>query len=437
MNNLNPSLFSFLTSRFWLLSLLIIWLFINCSPGKETGEAVSLSDLDNAILIDLNELTYTLANEHDQFYSFIGVRALTMVHLAIHNAVNSIEPHFATYQFESAVPNAHPVAATVGATREVLSTAYPDRIDTINLVCDHWLATIKDTSGLVVGRHLGKKAAQSIIQIRNGDGHEKQGNYTPMTKPGNYQYTPGFDNWVLYPDFDYARPFTMDSVTQFRSPPPPAMDSEAYTASFREVKAYGRKNSTVRSEDETNFAHWWAEFAEHGWNRIGRILAKEKHLSFPETARMFALINMNIYDTYLASLEAKYHYDTWRPYTAIRTGAPGINPAMVAEPEWEPEMLTPPWPEYPSAHAAVGSGGAEIVSAVFGTPELTVTMASISALPGAESRTYTNLEQAAEDCATSRIMNGYHFRFATEEGKRQGRTIARHVLDKYLVPIKN
>lgn len=64
-------------------------------------------------------------------------------------------------------------------------------------------------------------------------------------------------------------------------------------------------------------------------------------------------------------------------------------------------------------------------------------MASSSALPGGELRTYHNLNKAAEDCATSRIMNGYHFRFATEEGKRQGRTIARHVLDKYLVPIKN
>lgn len=229
----------------------------------------------------------------------------------------------------------------------------------------------------------------------------------------------------------------MDSVTQFRSPPPPAMDSEAYTASFEEVRDYGQKNSSVRSEDETSYAHWWAEFAEHSWNRIGRMLIEEKALPFPEAARLFALINMNIYDTYLASLEAKYYYDTWRPYTAIRNGASEINPALVAIPDWEPEMLTPPWPEYPSAHAAVGAGGAEIVSDVFGTPDLTITMASISALPGAETRTYDNLDKAADDCARSRIMNGFHFRFATEEGKRQGRTLARHVLDNFLRPVEN
>lgn len=428
MQHLKPDFFQNHLIPGILLTLVLTIVSCKSAPPADW----KIENLNREILLDLNRLTYTIANEHDQFYSFIGVRALTMTHLAIHNAVNAVDPQFETYLFDETDPQAHPIAATVAAARTVLRAAYPARTDTIDLVCNQWLESITDTSGLARGMALGRSAAQSMIELRHSDGHEKQGDYTPMTKPGAYQYTPGFNNWVLYPDFDYARPFTMDSVMQFRSPPPPPLDSESYTESLQEVQAYGRKGSTVRSEDQTRFAHWWAEFAEHSWNRIGRIVAGQHDLSFAETARMFALINMNIYDTYIASLEAKYHYDTWRPYTAIRTGAVEVNPAASAEPDWEPEMVTPPWPEYPSAHAAVGAGGAEIVTDILGSPEVNITMESISALPTAKSRTITNLDQAADECAESRIMNGYHFRFATEEGKRQGRALARHVLDGYL-----
>jgi hypothetical protein len=242
---------------------------------------------------------------------------------------------------------------------------------------------------------------------------------------------------VLKPDFDYARPFALDTVTRFRSPPPPALASEEYCQSFEEVKEYGGKYSNRRTEDQTDYAHWWAEFAEHSWNRIGRIMAKEHQLPILETARMFALINMDIYDIYLASLESKYYYDTWRPYTAIRMADKDGNPRTQADPDWEPEMLTPPWPEYPSAHAAVGAGGAEIVAQVMGTPEVSFRMESVSALPSSPVRTYHHLDSAANDCADSRIMNGYHFRFATEEGKQQGREIARYILSHYLQPISD
>ena len=252
-----------------------------------------------------------------------------------------------------------------------------------------------------------------------------------MTKPGDYQYTPGFD-YVWKPDFSVARPFTLDSVSQFRSPPPPDLTSREYAESYNEVKQYGAKNSSSRSEDQTSFAHWWAEFGEHGWNRIGRIVAKDGDLTAMEINRMFALLNMNLYDLYLASFDSKYFYDTWRPYTAIKNGEKDQNPETEPAKEWEPEMVTPPWPEYPSAHAAVGVAGAEIITQVLGTSKYTFSMQSTTALPSQLVRTYHDLDQAANDCADSRIMNGYHFRFATEEGKKQGRQVAKHTVEHYL-----
>lgn len=411
---------------------LMLWIGLSACISNEKNPTPAM--LSNDVVIDLNQLTYSIANEHDQFYSFIGVRALSMVHLAMHNVFNAITPEFATYLFEEQAPGADPIAAAATSTQLILEKAYPARIDTIATVCSKWLSQVEEGEAKEKGITLGTKVASQLIALRAGDGHEKQGDYTPMTKPGDYQYTPGFD-YVWKPDFSYAKPFTLDSIAQFRSPAPPPFESDTYQESFDEVKIYGQKGSQERSEEQTHIGHWWAEFGEHSWNRIARITAVEQSLSLHESVRLFALLNMNLYDLYLVSFDSKYHYDTWRPYTAIRQADSDNNPNTFADPQWEPEMVTPPWPEYPSAHAAVGAAGAEIISQVFGTTAVSFTMTSVTAEPPGSERSYTDLDVVADHCAASRVWNGYHFRFATEEGKKQGRQLASFVLNNYLLPL--
>lgn len=415
-----------------IFAFFILVLHPNLSVVARHGE---LDNHQKQLIIDINHFTYTIANQHDQFYSFIGVRALAMVHLAIHDIFSAYDGQYEPYLFKVRI-NARfePSIAAIAATRAILNKAYPTRKDTIDHSCQQWLTGL-DTSLKTTSLEVGNMVAQLYILHRANDGHQKNGDYTPMTKPGDYQYTPGFD-YVWKPDFSVARPFTLDSVSQFRCPPPPVLTSETYTASYNEVKAYGVKNSSARSGDQTSIGHWWAEFGEHGWNRIGRMVAHSHDLSAEEANRLFALLNMNLYDLYLASFDSKYHYDTWRPYTAIREGEEDPNPATRGQADWEPEMITPPWPEYPSAHASVGAAGAEIVSQVLGTPRVTFTMQSTTALPSQPERTYHHLDDAANDCADSRIMNGYHFRFATEEGKRQGRKVARHTMSGFLKKVE-
>lgn len=418
-----------------ILLLVFLTILTACHKKKKTDADSWFRNAGNDIVLDLNNLTYTIANEHDHFYSFIGVRALAMVHLSMHDIFNGVKHEYSQYYWKKQVTDTNPLAAAIESTRMILETAYPERTDTINMVCDAWLEKLPDTTNINHGIQLGKEVAASYIKLRDHDGHEKEGNYTPMTKPGDYQYTPGNNNWVLRPDFTVAKSFTLDSLTQFRSGNPPALSSNEYAVSYNEVKEYGAKKSKARTVDQTNLAHWWAEFGEHGWNRIGRITAKGKMLPIIQTNRMFALLNMNLYDLYLVSLESKYYYDTWRPYTAIRNGANDGNAGTKGDINWEPEMQTPPWPEYPSAHAAVGAAGAEILSMIYGTSNVSFAMESVMALPTAKVRSYGNLDKAASECADSRIMNGFHFRFSTEEGKRQGRAIAKHTLENYLIKL--
>ncbi len=399
----------------------------HAAPRTDTKAVVA----DSAVVVAWNLIAYETAGAHDQFLSFTGVRALAMTHIAMHDALNAVTPKYEQYTFRGQAPNANAVAAVTQAAHTVLVEVYPKQGEKLDRERNTWLAALPDESTKERGIAVGTQSAAAILSLRARDKHDATGDYTPGTKPGDYRYTPGF-TFAVNPDFRFAQPFGLAKPNQFRAPPPPVLGSAEYARAFNEVKRFGVAKSTARSADQTNYAHWWAEFAEHSWNRIGRLTAAERKLDLWATARMFALVNMSIFDVYLATWDSKYHYNTWRPITAIRAAQQDGNSQTEPDATWEPEMPTLPFPEYPSGHAAVGASGAAIVAHVYGTPRVAFRMKSITALTGSEERAFDDLNAAADECADSRVMNGYHFRFATDAGKTLGRSVARHLIANHL-----
>jgi hypothetical protein len=135
-------------------------------PGDEES-----TEPDNEVAIAWNNMAYTIANQHDQFYSFIGVRALGMTHLAIHDALNAISKKYEPYAFKEKEPDADPVAASSQAAYEVLISVYPQREDTLKAELNRWLSAIDDPKAKQLGINLGKKSAAAIVQLREDDGH--------------------------------------------------------------------------------------------------------------------------------------------------------------------------------------------------------------------------------------------------------------------------
>jgi hypothetical protein len=405
---------------------LLILLSCNNKPSEPAAT--------NDVVVGWNNLAVTIAEQHDHFYSYIGVRALTMMHVAMHDALNAISLKYIPYALNEKKPDADAVAACSQAAYEVLSAIYPKRTDTIQKELQKWLGAVPESNDKKSGIELGKQSAEAILKLRTGDGHEANAPYTPRNVVGAYEYTPGFD-WVWNPDLKRNKAFVLQSPDQFRVAPPPALNSDEYTIDYIEVKALGSLGSAARTQDQTNYGHWWAEFGEHGWNRIARLTATQRKLPIHETARMFALVNMTLYDFYMAVADSKYFYDTWRPVTAIRNAGKDNNPGSIPDTSWKPEMMNPPFPEYPSGHSGVGTVGAAIVGSVYGTKDISFEMESTTALPDAKTRSYNNLDSAANDCARSRIMIGFHFRFSTEIGKEQGRKVAEYVLASVMRPV--
>ena len=422
-------------SRGWaLLAVLFLLGWTGCSSATP-DDSLSLDELPNEIVLTWNLAALDAAVAHDNHANGLDVvRVIAMMHAAQHDALGAIDPVYRTYAFDGSDPAADPVATVAAASHGVLTDVFPDQRATFDAALARSLEEVPDGDAEERGVTLGAQAAAAILALRQDDGSDTPfvGDYVPGDGPGRYQFTPPFDFAVL-PGWRHLRPFALTSPDQFRSVPHPALDSEAYTAAFEEVKALGEMNSPTRSPEQLGYGKFWYEFSEIGWNRIGRVVAAERGLGLQSTARLFALLNMAMSDAYVAGWDSKFHYDLWRPVTAIHAAATDGNPATEADPAWESVLVTPPVQDYPSTHSALGNAAAGVLASVFGDGTA-FTFTSPSADPPNAARSFTSFSQAADENADSRVMAGLHFRFACEAGQELGRKVADWAVANYLQP---
>ena len=378
------------------------------------------------VVVEWNLLVNEIAFAEDQFLTFKGARAFAMAHIAQHDALNAIQPEFEQFSFRGRERKADPTAAVAQAAREILVAEYPNRQADVDALLAEHMADVANGPAKTAGIELGRRAAAAILVARQGDGYDFQGTYSFVIGPGEYQTTPPFDGFVLQPGFRFARPFALASPNAFRPKAPPALAGKRYAAAFNEVLETGRVDSTTRTADQTGYAVWWMEFVEGSINRLARRLVGESPATAWDAARLFAQLNVVIFDSYIAVWDSKFEFNHWRPYTAIREAAVDGNP-RAADPSWEPLRTTPPFPDYASAQSAVCAGSFEILSKALGrrTP---FTMETTTAPPGMPTRSFPSFTAAADECADSRVRLGFHFRYATEAGKHLGRQVARDLL---------
>jgi membrane-associated phospholipid phosphatase len=357
-------------------------------------------------------------------------RTLAMMHIAMHDAVNAAAPRYATHALHGRAAGADPAVAAASAAHDVLAAHCPGQAATLARELERVVAEAGRGPEVERGLALGRDAARAILADRAEDGAAATLRYVPGARPGAYRFTPGFD-LVFAPHWRAVKPFALRSPAQFRVGAPPALSASAYTEAFAEVKAFGGKAYSRRSEDQTNFAHFWYEFSDIGWNRVARVVAADRGLDLWEAARLFALVNMAMADAYVAGWDSKLHHDFWRPVTAIRLAAQDGNPDTFPDSAWEPLLTTPPIQDHPSTHSALGAAAAAVMAGLLGdaTP---FSFASTTALPGNRVRRFASFSAAAAENAESRVMAGLHFRFSCEAGLGLGDRIGRFALANHL-----
>jgi hypothetical protein len=388
-----------------------------------------------------------------------STRTLAMVHAAIHDALNAISRRYDAYYFEGpGDSSASPEAAVAAAAHTVLvgvagSFGTPaQRVATAGLVDQAYaasLARVSDGSARNKGVAVGRAAGAAMLVLRREDGATKDAPYTPGVGPGRWRPHPnpvpanppianpdaarGYAPSAV-PGWGNVTPFTLLSASQFWLGGPPPLTSPTYARDFDEVKRLGGKASTARTADQTEIARFWFE-GPGVWNTIARTVAASRKLDAPDSARLLALMNMAMADSYIAGFKIRYVYDLWRPVTAIREGDNDGNDATAGDAAWDSHQNTPAVSEYPSTQSTFSAAAATVLATLLGGDQASFTVTSGKPFEGL-TRSFTSFSQAARESADSRIYAGIHFRSASEDGLGLGRKVGQRAVTMYLQPAR-
>lgn len=413
-------------------------------PALRTGSALGAAIFSLCLVFSGPSIRADAVTEWNQVMEetvlasnpFLQTRSAAITQLAVFEAVNSIIGEFEPYLEKlPAAPGASAEAAAVAAAHRTLVTLYPDRAATLDALRATSLAALPEGPSRDHGIAVGVAAADAILAMRVDDGSSAAVPYAPGSKPGEWQPTPPAYASAMYPSWGSVTPFAIESGARFRPGTPPSIHSAKYARDYDAVKAFGSLNSNLRSPEKTDVARFYAVvLGIDSYNPAARQVSAVQGKSLSENARTFALLAMAVSDSLIASMNAKYHYNYWRPVTAIRNADTDTNRKTDPDAGFLPLITTPPFPSYPSNHASMGGAARAVLEEIFGDSGHAITLASAK-IPEVV-RNYTSWKQITDEIDDARIYGGIHFRFDQEAGARLGRNIGKDILQHELRPMK-
>ncbi len=330
-------------------------------------------------------------------------------------------------------------AAVVGAAYQTLVSLYPSQKAAFDAQRNRSLAEIKDsTTAESAGFNLGVRVANQILAERRNDGAAGADKvpYTVPPTPGVWRPTLTRSETVpslapaLLPGWGNVTPFVIPSVEAVVPDivnGPPELGTPRYALSVNLVKGLGRRDSRIRTARQTQTAQFWSydradTFGPPGqWQEIAQEVALQKNNTLEQNARLFALLTTAMADAGIATWDLKYTYNQWRPITAIQLADTDPNRLTFKDPNWEPLLDTPPFPDYISGHAAFGAAAGRILRRFFNTNDVSFDIPSQD-LPGV-SRSYNRFSLAVRENALSRIYGGIHVGPASIDGLIVGEAV--------------
>jgi hypothetical protein len=372
----------------------------------------------------------------------LSPRFYAMMHIAMFDAINAIEPEFEPYRVRLRPGSGGSTrAAAAQAAHDVLVALNPSAAPAYDAAL---AADLGDRPSAFVrrGAQIGAYVAKEILKWRQNDGWVVSAfpPYSEPPLPGRWQPTPPANAAAAFTHLQQAAPMALLSATQVLPPPPPSLTSARYAADLNEVKLLGKSDSGARTEEQTAIARLWSGVGTSTgffsvWNNVARDVVLARELSLVEAARVFVLLNVSIHDALQTTQASKFVYGVWRPVTAIRAADTDLNPDTDPDPTWLPLITTPPYPSYAGNLATIGASAARALELVCGTNDVpvAVTWSQSGGLPDV-TRHFEGFSQAADEEALARIYGGVHYRFDQQAGQQVGRSVAEIVFAKVVRP---
>ncbi len=431
----------------YLCLMILGLLFFSCTSKKDRP----------AIAIDLNNLQHQCVKQltdvivHDIFAPPVASRIYAYSNLAFYEAIR-----FEDNQSSSIVAQLKGFATiptlvknkkydfSLAATKAFFktSTALIFSKDSMRKAETSFLQSFKDQLTNEVYENsltLGDSIASVILQRSATDNYKQtrgMAKYSVFKEEGKWEQTPPDYADAAEPHWDKIKPLLLDSVNQFKLPAPPKYSLEKNSEYYKELMELYTTSKNLTPLQDT-IARYWDDnpfVTQHEghlmyankkttpgghWQGITSILCKQQKLSAVATARTYAIMSCAILDAFIACWHEKYFYRTVRPITVIQSNI-DVN--------WASLLQTPPFPEYSSGHSTISAAAATILTKLIGD---SITFHDTTELEylGLQ-RSFTSVNNAAEEVSVSRFYGGIHYKSALANGFQQGKEIGKYYIDK-------
>ena len=287
-----------------------------------------------------------------------------------------------------------------------------------------------DPDTLAQSRAHGRAVGLHILAWSGTDGGavvENMGfamTYTPSAAPGHWVPTSRIilQQAPLLPDWGNNRPFALPEGATCALPPPPEYSEDPGSAFYAQAQA-ARDAVINRSPEQTAIARFWSDDAMLSvtppghWISIALQVLEAQGADTPRRAEVLALLGIAVADAFIGCWNQKYRYDLVRPVTYIK---------KVMDPSWEPLLITPPFPEYPSGHSTQSGAAATVLTALLG--DAVAFEDKTGSADGLPPRSFASFWAAAEEAGISRLYGGIHYPFSITSGLEQGRCIGAYAV---------
>jgi PAP2 superfamily len=374
----------------------------------------------------------------------VVLRQAAITEVSVFDAVNGIERSFTPIHVQEPGPRGACIrAAAIQAAYASLARLYPDQKRTFDQKRAESLAALqghcrRDFMSVWAGIEWGQRVADAIWNWRSADGFNRTlppfegGSAIGEWRPTPPAFLPG-----ALPQMASMETWVIESHDQFRpTSGPNPLTSTQYAQDFNEVKEMGSVSSSTRSADQTIAAEFWGNSSSpsYFWNHVAISLLGRKDHSLVTNARLVATLDVAMADAEIACWDAKYYFSSWRPITAIALADQDGNALTQPVAGWVPLLVTPPFPEYVSAHSAVSGAAAAVLAEYFGN-DTTFTVSSDVMTD--VTRHFTSFLAALDEIRSARVNAGIHFRKACNDGQVLGEEVAHYVMEHAFLCLKN
>lgn len=428
-----------------LSSLLLMIMIIACKTNSKKENIIPAADIDTVVRrmsdIMVHDVTNPPLAARFFAYTFLAGYEVVSQNNSSFKSMKGILHDYPSIK-KPAIQKYNYQLAALLATMETASRIQPSgkQLQTLKGKLLKQAEDNLDEETITGSVNYASAIADQVMKYAKADGYRKFSDYpryTPVSGEGFWFPTPPGYIAAVEPYFSKLRAFFLDSCTQFLSPPPAPFDKNKSSAFYALMDSVYQTGEHLSREQQEIAAFWDCNpFAlnDQGhlkvgikkispgahWMGIAGIACTQQHVSFDSSMMIHSLLALTLTDAFICCWDEKYRSNRIRPETAIR---------KYIDPQWQPFLQTPPFPEYLSGHSVVSAASAELLSHFFG--DSFAYKDSVELDFGLPSRSFHSFLEAAQEAAISRYYGGIHYIDAINNGLIQGEKVGKHVLRYY------